>query len=91
MIETCLKIWNRSKQAYEDLRNEGLIALPSGRTLCRKKNILAQKPGLNLEVLDEMLRQAKTRELSPPGFHGFIVFDEMTIQVNKFEQDLLAR
>lgn len=33
------------------------------------------------QVLEEMSRQAEVRSISPVGYNGFIVFDEMTIQV----------
>ncbi len=81
MIDVFLRLWNRSKEGYEAFRNSGFVKLPSGRTLHRKKNTLKQAPGLQHCVIEEMSRQAEQRKLSPVGYHGYITFDEMTIQV----------
>ena len=81
IIEVCLRLWHRSKQGYEELRNSGLVKLPSGRTLQLRKNSVKQKPGLNHQVLDAMQQAAAKQTLPVTGYHGFVVFDEMSIQV----------
>ncbi len=40
-------------------------------------------PGIGREWMAEMVEQAKARGLTEAGYHGFIAFDEMTIQVWK--------
>lgn len=83
-MEACLRLWNRSKQGYEELHRTGFFMLPSGpsgRTLRAKKNQIKQAPGIHSCIFDEMKVQACACNLPETGYHGFIVFDEMSIQV----------
>lgn len=81
VIEVCLRLWHRSKKGYEELRNSGLFKLPSGRTLELKKNAVRQSPGIQKEILLAMKQLAIEKELPVTAYHGFIVFDEMSVQV----------
>lgn len=81
IIEVCLRLWNRSKQGYSELRESGLFKLPSGRTLQMRKNFVRQVPGLNQDVFNAMKEEASKRDIPATGYHGFVVFDEMSIQV----------
>ena len=83
IIEICLQMWHRSKSCYSDLRDSGLLCLPSARLLQYKKNKVNQKPGLNTEVLQWMVEMADKQDVCEQGRHGFIVFDEMKIQVSQ--------
>eukprot|EP00112_Aurelia_sp_Birch-Aquarium-sp1_P000832 Seg108.1 transcript_id=Seg108.1/GoldUCD/mRNA.D3Y31 product="hypothetical protein" protein_id=Seg108.1/GoldUCD/D3Y31 len=82
IIEVCLRLWNRSKQGYEELRQAGFFKLPSGRTLQVKKNIVKQTPGIQDNILEQMRQNAIAKRVPETGYHGFIVFDEMSIQGN---------
>ena len=55
--------------------------LPSGRTLRMKKNVVHQAPGIHKRIFDLLKQCAMSYNLPKTGYHGFIVFDEMTIQV----------
>ena len=77
----CLSLWIKSPKVYEELRQSGVIVLPSGRLLSLYKNSVWQKPGLNEEVLDWMVRGADKLSLSSFGREGGLILDEMAIQV----------
>ena len=82
VIQLCLSIWNRSPEAYKDLRASGMLVLPSGRLLQMYKNSCAQNPGLNEAVGQWMAMEASKRKLGPEGREGGIILDEMAIQVS---------
>lgn len=64
------------------MRQAGFFKLPSGRTLQVKKNIVKQTPGIQDNILEQMRKNAIAKRVPETGYHGFIVFDEMSIQVN---------
>lgn len=66
---------------YEELRQSGVLVLPSGRLLSLYKNSVKQKPGLNEEVLDWMIKEADKLKLDSFGKEGGLILDEMAIQV----------
>lgn len=76
------KLWQRSKQGYEELKECGFIKLPSGRHLRYIKNKVKQTPGFHKEMLEWMVKSAKDKKVSDAGKCGYIVFDEMSIQVH---------
>lgn len=80
IIELCLSIWNRSPKAYEELCASEALVLSSTKTLSGYKNSVQQKPGINEDVLHWMYLDAKNRKLPPQGYHGGLIFDEMSIQ-----------
>ena len=82
VIRLCLSIWNRSPEAYKELRASGMLTLPSGRLLQMYKNSCAQNPGLNESVGQWMAQEATKRKLGPEGREGGIILDEMAIQVS---------
>ena len=77
----CLSIWNRSPEAYKELRECGMLVLPSGRHLQNYKNSCSQNPGLNESVGKWMAQEAKKRNVGLEGREGGIILDEMAIQV----------
>ncbi len=77
----CLQLWNRSKKGYDVLQKSGFVKLPSGRTLQLRKNSVRQTPGLHKEIMKSMKEAAKKQNIAITAYHGFIVFDEMSIQV----------
>ena len=77
----CLSIWNRSPAAYQELKESGMLRLPSGRLLQLYKNSVPQTPGFNKEVLQWMKLEAEKLKLDDFGKSGGIILDEMAIQV----------
>lgn len=80
VIRTCLTIWCRSPRAYVELKSSGFFILPSTRILQYYKNSVNQVSGFNKELLHWMLNEAQRNDLSPDGYEGGIIIDEMTIQ-----------
>ena len=50
-----------------------------------RKNSVRQSPGLPQAVLEDMRQTASKSDIPETGYHGFIVFDEMSIQVLFFK------
>lgn len=42
---------------------------------------MRQVPGLNQDVFNAMKEEASKRNIPATGYHGFVVFDEVSIQV----------
>ena len=81
MIQLCLSVWARSPRAYEQLRTNGMLMLPSPSHLCRYNNPIPQNPGYD-EVMFRWRAQEATRLIvQTEGRQGGIAFDEMSIQV----------
>ncbi|KAK3714554.1 hypothetical protein QZH41_014216, partial [Actinostola sp. cb2023] len=80
IICLCLSLWCRSPEAYEQLKDSGMIRLPSGRLLSLYKNSVSQKAGINDEVLDWLVKEADKNELDAYGREGGLILDEMSIQ-----------
>ena len=81
MIRLCLSIWNRSPEAYEELKESGMVVLPSGRLLRMYKNSCSQNPGFNESVGEWMIQEAIKRKIGPEGKEGGVILDEMATQV----------
>lgn len=75
------KLWQRSKQGDEELKEFGFFKLPSGRQLRYIKNKIKQTPGFHKDMLQWMVEAANARKVTDVGRCGYIVFDEMSIQV----------
>lgn len=82
IIRLCLSIWNRSPDAYAQLKESGVMKLPSGRLLSLYKNSITQKPGIQEEVLDWLVDEVKRSGLDDYGKAGGLILDEMSIQVS---------
>ena len=78
IIRYCLAIHAKSPAAYNELRNSGILVLPSQRTLRDYKNAVKPKRGFNPEVIEE-LKQA-TQKLFDVQRYVCMTFDEMKIQ-----------
>ena len=81
MIQLCLTVWARSPKSYEQLRQSGLLLLPSPRQLSRYKNCIPQLSGFHDEVFRWMAKEAERNNIPPEGYVGSLIFDEMSIQV----------
>jgi hypothetical protein len=57
-----------------------MLALPSTRLLTYYKNTVEQHSGFNKAVFQWMRQEALSKDLPPSGWHGGILFDEMSIQ-----------
>ena len=74
-----MDLYTRAPKGYKNLSKT--LRLPSGRHLERYKNFITQTPGVVHENIHWMLLEANRRKLSKNGREGFIVFDEVSIQV----------
>ena len=79
-ISVCLGLYVRSPKGYTDLRDSGMITLPSERLLRMYKNCIKQKPGINKENIGWMKKEADRQKVSTFGRRGGICIDEMTIR-----------
>jgi hypothetical protein len=68
------------RYGYVDVRSSGFVVLPSTRILQYYKNAVNQTSGFNKDMFHWMLNEAKNRNLSPEGYEGGLLIDEMTIQ-----------
>ena len=84
VIRLCLSIWNRSPEAFKELRESGMLKLPSCRLLQMYKNSCSQNPGFNESVGKWMSEEALKRKIGPKGREEGIILDEMVIQVTNF-------
>ena len=80
IIRFCLSLSIRSPSVYNELRNTGILRLPSLRTLRDYKNYIRPKTGFCRKVLDELTK--KTRHFPASKRYICIVFDEMKIKSN---------
>ena len=80
VIQLSMDMYTRSPTAYLNLGK--VLRLPSPRQLQLYKNYVHQEPGIVHENLHWMLLEAERIKLSQRGRHGFLVFDEVQIQVN---------
>ena len=80
IISLCLTIFTRSPQAYNDLRNSGMLILPTPNHLSLYKNAVNTDSGINPALIQWMYKSAIDNKLPSHGWHGGLVIDEMKIQ-----------
>lgn len=78
-IQVSMDLWTRSPMGYSNLAK--VLVLPSTRQLTRYKNFVTQEPGVSHSNLNWMRLEADSQSISVRGRHGFLVFDEVQIQV----------
>ena len=83
IIKFCLNLASKSSSAYSDLRYDkktgnGILVLPSLRTLRNYKNYIHPTRGFNPAVINDLAD--KTVNFSAPERFVFIIFDEMKVQ-----------
>ncbi|XP_076799962.1 uncharacterized protein LOC143445041 isoform X2 [Clavelina lepadiformis] len=80
LIKFCLSLAAKSKSAYEELRQSGILRLPSSRTLNDYRNVYCTAPGIQDNVLEEL----KSKSLSLASHERFLVIsiDEMKVKEN---------
>ena len=77
VIRFCLSMASKSSSMYDELRNSGILCLPSKRTLRDYRNVIPPKTGFIPEVIDQLKRS--TENLSGHQRYICIAFDEMKI------------
>ena len=80
IIRLCLSLAAKSSSCYGELRNSGLLVLPSQRTLRDYRNFVKPKPGYNKDVITELVEL--TKSYSDIQRYVVLLFDEMKIRSN---------
>ena len=89
MIQISIDLYTRSPTAYANLLKT--LKLPSCKHLVRYKNFVKQKPGIVHKNLHWMALDAKRRKVTEEGHTGFLVFDEVPIQVSGVDNALHSK
>ena len=80
IIRYCLSLAAKSPSCYEELRNSGILVLPSQRTLRDYRNFIRPKRGFQESVLQELT--AMTDTYFDVQRYIVLLFDEMKIMSN---------
>ena len=80
LIPYCLSLESKSKTTYEELRNSGILVLPSTRTLRDYKNFIKPKTGFSQQVIRDL--QEVTKEYFDVERYVILLFDEMKVKSN---------
>ena len=92
IIRYCLSLASKSRSCYEELRNSGILKLPSLRTLTDYKNYIRPKPGFRKQVIDNLT--VLTSEFFNTQRYVVLMFDEMKIRsnlvFNKHSEELIG-
>ena len=76
------KFVTRSPNGYRNLRDSGLLILPSPSLLTAYKNRVTQKPGFHNHISRWIAEEAEALKISTEEKTCDILIDEMTIQKN---------
>ena len=82
IIRWCLNLKLKSSSAYHAVRTAGFISLPSERTLRDYSNYFKCKAGFQLELNQQLHKEAKVNDLQESRKFCSIVIDEMKIKEN---------
>ena len=86
IIRFCLSITAKSPACYEELRNSGILILPSQRRLKDYRNAIKPKRGFQKEVIDVL--KEETNKYFDIQRYVVLLFDEMKIMANLvFDKD----
>lgn len=80
IIRFCLSLASKSPSCYEELRNSGVLVLPSQRRLKDYRNAIKPKRGFQKEVLDVL--KAETEHYFDVQRYVVLLFDEMKVMAN---------
>ena len=80
IIRFCISLASKSPSAYDELRDTGLLTLPSRRTLRDYTNYVKPSVGFNPKVTDELI--CASARLSGAQRMICLSFDEVKIQEN---------
>ena len=78
IIRFCLSLAAKSASAYDELRNSGVLLLPSRRTLRDYRNVIKPTVGFNPAVIKELCKL--TQSLNGVQRYITLAFDEMKVQ-----------
>ena len=80
IIRFCLSLAAKSPSCYEELRNSGVLTLPSQQRLKDYRNAIKPQRGFNVQVIEEL------KSISNSYFdvqrYVILLFDEMKVQAN---------
>jgi hypothetical protein len=80
IIRFCLSLVAKSSSCYEELRNSGVLVLPSQRTLRDYRNYIKPQTGFNPKVVEDLKK--KMIILMSNVIYIVLLFDEMKIRSN---------
>ena len=80
IIRFCLSLAAKSPSCYEELRNSGVLTLPSQRCLRDYRNAIKPKRGFQKEVIDVL--KEKTASYFDVQRYVVLMFDEMKVMAN---------
>ena len=78
VIRFCLSLHAKSPAAYKELKDSGILVLPSQRTLRDYRNFFKPKPGFNSENIERLKEQSS--DYFDIQRYVVLSFDEMKIQ-----------
>ena len=92
IIRFCLSLAAKSSSCYEELRDSGILVLPSQRTLRDYRNYVKPNTGFNEPVISELVEL--TQSYFDVQRYIVLLFDEMKIRSNlvfdKFNGELIG-
>ena len=80
VIRFCLSIMAKSPSAYEELRNNHILTLPSTRTLRDYKNFIKPEPGFRKTIIEDL--KNITKDYFYIQRYIVLLLDEMKIKSN---------
>jgi len=80
IIRFCLSLASKSPSCYEELRNSGVLVLPSQRRLKDYRNAIKPKRGFQKEVIEEL--KTETDSYFDVQRYVVLLFDEMKVMAN---------
>lgn len=80
IIRFCLSLYAKSASSYEEIRNSGILKLPSCRTLRDYKNFIKPGVGFQKSIIDDLKKI--TSSYSKQQKYITLMFDEMKIKSN---------
>ena len=80
IIKWCLYLHHRSSGAYKSLRESGIIALPSGRTLRDYRHFAPAKSGFSNVYDQQLLDLAQSTKPAELAKHVVLLIDEMYVK-----------
>lgn len=80
MIKWCMNLRMLSSSCYNALRSTGVLTLPSERTLRDYTHIVKAKPGLQPDVDEQLIKEAKLGEVLEHQKYVALIFYEVKIK-----------
>ena len=80
IIRYCLSLYAKSSSSYEEIRNSGILRLPSARPLRDYRNHIKPGVGFQSEIIEDLKK--RTNSYSGHQRYNILMFDEMKIKSN---------